>query len=258
MARRTASSPLLIAVLLLGLASNASAADPAEEARVREAGTLVARLHDYGKAANKAEVERALPRFVKLHNELKSSTTRHQLLKAAAGLLRIEELGGTRLAVADAFGRINDPRGAWKALKSHFPSVKVKAAGLLPLRVIQAVGALAPDPAIPALQQLMRKAKDANVARYAIQALGKYGWSKQRVKVLGELLSYLKKLRPGAAAKGSKGGGKAARERYNFLRLTLVAALDELTGQKLRDPEKWLAVHKDNKKRLGTLFTFER
>jgi hypothetical protein len=124
--------------------------------------------------------------------------------------------------------------------------------------VIQAVGALAPEPAVAALQRLMGKAKDANVSRYAIQALGKYGWSKQRVKVLGELLTYLKKLRPGGVAKGSKGGGQAARERYNFLRLTLVAALDELTGQKLRDPEKWLATYKDNKKQLGKLFTFER
>jgi hypothetical protein len=238
--------------------SSGLAADVAEEARMREADALAARLEDCGKNARKVEVEGALPRLVKLHNELQSASARSQLLKAAGDLLGVEELGGTRLAVADAFGRINDPKGAWKVLKLHLPSVKETAAGPLPLRVIQAVGALAPESAISSLERLMGKAKDANVSRYAIQALGKYGWSKQRVKVLGELLGYLKKLQPGGVAKGGKGGGKAARERYDFLRLTLVAALDELTGQKIADPEKWLATYKDHKKQLGELFTFER
>ncbi|MDJ0521028.1 MAG: HEAT repeat domain-containing protein [Planctomycetota bacterium] len=259
MRRRTASSRLLAVVFLLGLVAVASAADPAEDARIREAKTLIERLGTLAKAADKPGVERALPRLVKLHNELKSGSTRAKLQKAAGALLGEESLGGTRLAVADAFGRLNDPKGAWKVLKGYLPATKLTAVGPLPLRVIQAVGALAPDAAIPTLQQLMHKSKDANVSRYAIQALGRYGWSKRRVAVLDELLGFLKRLRPGNVAyKKGQAGGDAARRRYAFLRETLVAALDTLTGRKLGDPDKWLEAYKENKKQLGRLFTFER
>ncbi len=254
-----ARRPILTTLLLLCLAGSARAADPAEEARVREASTLIKRLAEYAAAKQKADVERSLPRLVKLHNELKSKTVRGKLLAAAADLMQNEDLGGARMAVAGALAEVNDPKGAWKHLKGLLPSVKVTASGLLPLRVIQTVGALAPDAALPTLLQLMQKAKDANVARYAIQALGKYGWSKQRVKVLAELLDYLRKLRPGASGgKGGKAGGAEARRRFNFVRETLLVALGELTGQKLLDEDKWLAAHKANKKSLGKLFTFER
>ncbi len=259
MGSRTASNAFAATVLLLCIAGRAHAADPAEEARAREAANLITKIEGFVAAKKKPDIERALPRLVKLHNELKSATVRAKLLKAAAGVMSKDELGATRTAVATALTKVNDPKAAWKELKRFVPSVKVTAAGPFPLSVVQTVGALAPAAAVPTLLGLMSKAKDANVSRYAIQALGKYGWSKQRVRVLQELLSYLKKLRPGGTnAKQGKGGGAAARERYNFLRQTLVVALDELTGQKFADIDKWLAAYKEHKKKLPKLFTFER
>lgn len=259
MRRYAATIRALTCLALLCLAGAAHAADPAEEARMREADTLIAQLAGFAKVKQKPEIERALPRLVKLHNELKSSAVRSKLLKAAADLMANEELGGARMAVAGALAEVNDPKGAYKHLKGLLPSVKVPAAGPLPLRVIQTVGMLAPDAALPALFRLMHKAKDNNVSRYAIQALGKYGWSKQRVKVLAEILDLLRKLRPGGSGgQGGKAGGKAARVRYAFLRQTAVVALDELTGRKLADVDKWLAAHKEYKKKLAQLFTFER
>jgi len=226
---------------------------------VREADTLVQRLGTLADEKNKDEIERVLPRLVKLHNELASRAARAKLLKVVDRLLGDAELGGVRMTAATALGRVNDPAAAWKVLKTYLPTVKDEAVGPFPLSVVQAVGALAPDAALSTLLQLMEKADDTNVSRYAIQALGKYGWSKQRVKVLGELLDHLKRIQPGVGGgQAGKAGGEAARVRFEFLRTTLVAALDELTGQKLADVDKWLAAYKDNKKALAKLFVVER
>jgi len=249
----------LAALAVLVRAAPAQAADPVEEARVAEAENLIARMAEFREARKKADLERAFARLPKVHNELKTAGVRTRLQKALAGVMGDDTLGGTRCLAADTLGRLNDPKGAWKALKPFLPAVKVEAVGPLPLRVIQAVGALAPDAALPSLGKLMEKAKDANVSRYAIGALGKYGWSKRRESVLRDLLDFLRKLRPGKGdPRNVRGVGRAARERYEFLRLSLVAALNELTGQKYDSAEQWLVAHKEHKKSLAKLFTFER
>jgi len=270
-ARRTTSSRaiaalfgLVLLVVSVGAASvgatPAWAGDPVEDARVAEAKNLLEKLAAWTDDANKAKVEKALPKLVKVHNELKTNAMRGKLQKAAGDMLRKDELGAVRMAVADTLGRLNDPKGAYKQLKPHLPAVKVTAAGPFPLRVIQAVGALAPDSAIPTLTKLMQKAKDNNVARFAIQALGKFGWSRSRTKVLTSLAEFLRRLRPGGSdLRKGRAGGQAARVRYDFLQRTLVAALLELTGQKKYDTvDKWLVAWKANKKTPAKLFAFER
>ena len=130
-----ASRSFAATVLLLCLAGRAWAADPAEEARAREAEALITRLAAAVEAHKKPDVERALPRLVKLHNELKSAPVRAKLLKAAAGVMSVEKLGAARMSAADALAKVNDPKAAWKELKRFLPSVKVKAAG--PFQLLQ-------------------------------------------------------------------------------------------------------------------------
>lgn len=250
---------ILAACLALVVVPPADAADPVEDARVAEADNLVARIDAFREAGKKADLQRAFARLPKIHNELKTASARARLQKSLAAVMADESLGGTRCLAADTLGRLNDPKGAWRELKRFLPSDKIEAAEPLALRSIQAVGALAPDAALSSLLKLMKKAKDANVSRYAIGALGKYGWSKRRVSVLKELADFLRKLRPGNVdPRDVRGAGRAARERYEFLRLSLVAALNELTGQEIDTPEKWLDAFKANKKSAGKLFTFER
>lgn len=260
MARATASSSTFFAVLgSLLLASAAYAGDPVEEARVAEAATFLANLETWNEAASKPDIERALPKLEKIHNELQTSSVRDKLQRAAGDLLANEGLGGLLLSVADTCGRLNDPKGMWSILRRHLPSVKDEAVGPLPLRVVQAIGALAPDDAIASLEQIMEKAKDNNASRYAVQALGKYSLSKHRTKVLASLLETLRKLQPGVGGGQGRGGGAAARERYQFLEATFVGALAELTGQKKYDAvEPWLEAYKTHKKKLDELFTSER
>ncbi|MDA1194611.1 MAG: hypothetical protein O2894_05445 [Planctomycetota bacterium] len=254
-----AAALALLPMLFFGPAS-ARAGDPVEDARVAEAETLLERLAAWTEAEDKPSLETALPRVVKSHNELQTKAVRAKLQKAVGELLGIEALGAIRLAAADTLGQLNDPKGAYDELRGHLPSVKEAAVGPVPLRVIQAVGALAPDAAIASLVSLMEKAEDANVSRYAIQALGRYGWSRQRAKVLSSLAEYLRRLRPagGNRTKG-RGGGEEARQRYDFLQQTLVAALRELTGQDTLDTgDKWLEAWDEHKRNPAKLFTFER
>ena len=253
------SAAILAAGLLLAGADRACAGDPVEDARIAEAENLLERITTFQGAKKKADLERALNRVPKVHNELKTGSMRTKLQKALGLVMKDEALGGTRSVAADTLGRLNDPKGSWGVLKKQLPSVKVEAAGPFELRVIQAVGLLAPDAAISSLLTLMGKAKDANVSRYAIQALGNYGFSKRRTTVLSDLCKALRKLRPGGTdPRLSRGGGRAARERYNFLQLSFVSALNELTGQNHDSADKWLEVYKAGKKDLGSLFTFEK
>ncbi len=248
----------LIACALLLFAAPVQAGDPVEEARIRDAENALSVLANLEKAKDKARLAEALANLEKMHNALKTDSMRGKIQSAIGGLIKSDDLGAVRMKAADSLGRLNDPRGAYAQLKGHLPAVKVTAAGPLPLRVIQAVGSLAPDAAIAPLKRLMEKAKDANVSRYAIQALGKYGWSKKRVSILKDMGSFLTKLRPGVGPKGGRGGGRKARERYSFLSGTLTAALNELTGQELVSAEEWLALYKANKKSPKKLFKVDR
>jgi hypothetical protein len=256
-ALRATACILGIAVACLP-AGEALAADPAEEARIAEAENLIGVLERFAEATDKQGLAGALPRIVKSHNELKTDSVRRKLQAALGGVLGGDALGAVRMKAADALGRLNDPPGAWKHLRRHLPSVREKACGPFPLRVIQAVGALAPDAAITSLERLMEDAKDANVSRYAIQALGKYGWSKKRVRVLEDVARYLQKLRPGGGGGGRTGRGASSRQRYDFLRATITAALNELTGQELVSADAWIELYEANKKTPKKLFKVQR
>lgn len=243
---------------LLVLAGPARAGDPAEEARVRDAENALSVLARLEEQRDKPGLSAAFAKLVKVHNELRTDAMRGRIQAALGDLVGNDDLGAVCMKAADALGRLNDPKGAYNQLRRHLPPVKLEAAGPLPLRVIQAVGALAPEAAIGSLVRLMEKAKDANVSRHAIQALGKYGWSKKRVSILKELGGFLLKLRPGVVGPGGKGGGREARDRYDFLSGTLTAALNELTGQELVGPDEWLALYKANKKTPKKLFKVDR
>ena len=237
----------------------ALAGDPVEDARIATTETLLERLATFRVEKKRPDLERALARVPKAHNGLKTNAVRAKLRAELGRVMGDEALGSTRAVAAGTLGELNDPKGAWKVLKPFLPKLKLEAAGPFPLRVIQAVGQVACEASIASLLKLMEKAKDPNVSRYAIGALGKYGWSKRRASVLSDLVEFLRKLRPGGTdPRKSRGGGQAARERYNFLQLSLVAAMNELTGQKFDSADKWLAAYKDNKKALAKLFTFER
>jgi hypothetical protein len=248
------------ALLLLGPWAAARAEDPLEAGRVLAAEHLLEVFATFLEADRGPEAAEAFPRLVEAHNTLRTEPVRRRILASLAEALDQEALGlDVRLQAADALGRVNDADGAWKHLKRHVPDRREEAAGPLPLRVLQAVGALAPDGALKVLTDLMEKAEDANVSRHAIQALGKYGWSKRRVKVLEALVDAMRRLRPGGLdPRKGRGGGEAVRERFAFLQETFVAALDELTGREIGSVDGWFAAVEAHRRDLEALFLVER
>lgn len=243
---------LLLIALHSGLAHGE---DPLEALRQEDVATCVGRLGAARLQAQKDQVRPLLDEAVALHNLLASDTHRRRLQAAVGALLGDESMGGARLDAADALGRFKDPDGAYRQLRPHLPGVRDEAASPLAIRVLDAVGALAPDAAAAVLTDLMQKAADVNVARHAIQALGGYGWSRRRLKVLDSLLETLRRLRPaGPDARSGRGSGAGSRERYNALQPALVEAMNRLTGQQLAGPDQWFALAEAHKKDLEPIF----
>ena len=65
-------------------------------------------------------------------------------------------------------------------------------------------------------------------------------------------------LAPGQSRPGDRGANPELRRLWQALNEEIVTALNTLTGRKVPDIEGWYKLHKDNKKRLGKLFTRPR
>lgn len=256
---RPTSVPLLLVAIAVGGAA-AWAEDPLEKVRIEDAQSLLARIGTLHEAKDRAALEAELPGLVRLHNELLHTGMRSKLQAAAGDLVGDEELGALRLLAVDALAQLKDPDGAWKQLRPHVPAPADETVPQLGLRVLDAVGRLAPHAAIPSLVALMEKGKDLNAARYAAAALGGYGWSKKRAKVLGELGTQLRRLRPGGleASPDGRGAGQALRERYDALGATILDALNRLTGQRIDGPDQWLEALEKAEKDPESLFRNRR
>ncbi len=235
---------------LLSLCVEAAVADDAD--RKAETKALVNVIKEIRKQKDATALGKALERAVSLHNNLTSNTERHSLQHVVGQVLTDKNMGADRIAAAEALGKLNDPKGAFKHLKRALPTAKTEAAGPVELAALKALASVASDSSIPSLLELMRKAKDHNVAKHAISALGSFGSSKKRVTVLEEMGAFLRLVRP-RRGKGTRIGA-ATRARWNALRSPLLSSLNRLTGQNQKSADGWIALLKDFKKTLKKLF----
>mgnify|MGYP001813754465 FL=1 len=249
----------LIALLVFGVtvwpgidARGAGAGDPELEATAQGLAEQIATLRTEKDSSAMAE---ALRTFVRVHNELESKTLRHDLQHAVGKVLKDRRMGAARELAAEALGQIDDPKGGYNHLKRMLPSRKTEEVTPLELAVLRSVGNLRRDSAIKTLLELMAKAKDREVSKEAISALGGYGGSKRRVTILKELVTYMQRTQPHYTP--GKRISQAARERWNVLRGPLLSALNRLTGQQLSSPEDWASLYRSNKRNLKVLFSDE-
>lgn len=196
----------------------------------------------------------ALKHLVLLHNASKSKRDRQRLVSAAGDVLHNEELGSARSAAADALGRLNDDRAAFKELRRALPSCKTTTVGPLGLRVINAVGYLAPDAGAGPLTELAEKSADPNAAIHAVRALGGYGYSKHRERIFKDLLKRAKARAPGRTRPGDKAGSAELRRLWQRLSGEVVTALNALTGQTVPDLAGWDKLVRQHKKNISKLF----
>ena len=124
--------------------------------------------------------------------------------------------------------------------------------GQLGLAVLEAARVLAAEGARNELEKLVAKGKDLKAAGIAVRALGAYGFSKKRIKVLDFLVAQLRRIQPGTNRARID---RTDRERYDTLSPHFIAALNQLTGRTYRSTEVWLDRYDQAKRDLDALFT---
>ena len=245
-----------IATLLLLLAAPlAWSAPPALPTTVEP---FLVKLNALAEAKDNLALAPALKHLVKLHNASRSKKERTALVKAAGAVLRNKDLGSARCEAADALGRLNDDKAAFQQLSKALPSVKDRTVDALGLRVVGAIGYLAPDAGVNPLLHIAEKAADPNAAIHAVRALGGFGYSKHRARILTTLLKRSKARAPGQSRPGDRGANPELRRMWQQLSGEIVTALNVLTGRKVPDIEGWYALHKEHKKKVEKLFTRPR
>lgn len=191
-----------------------------------------------------------LKRIATLYPDASEADKKLLATEAGAGLKSKSE--SVQLAALDALKGTKDGEAAWKAgLKGELPDVKAETAKPLELKVLEALQELHPDGAVQPLIALLQKAKDPKVAGAALQALGGYERSKQRVAILEELVKILRNAKPGRASGGQQ---SAPTPRWTEMEPKATPALNALTGQSVADLDTWFQMVEENKKRPAALF----
>jgi hypothetical protein len=244
------------ALLLLGATAQTARTDETE--RIAQAVALAEKLDTLRKAQERPALETELGKVAALHNALDDKPTRARLQVAVGDVLNDEALAATRLKAADVLGEMHDEK-VWTQLKRAWPATDLEAALPIHLRVVAAAGKVAAPASVTPLLELARKAKDTNLVRAAMEALGGFGWAKNRVSILldlGELIP----LTDGASGGGARGAKVSADSAaaWRALKPTLLKALNDLTGRAEAVLESWTALLKQNKKNPEALFVRER
>jgi hypothetical protein len=224
-----------------------AADDPAQAVKAKE---LLAELAGFRKAKDAAGFQGKLSALVSLHNELENKGTKGKLQKELGAGLKTKGLDGAYLAIIGAIAELNDSKGAYKQLGKQLPNAKLEEITDVHKAALEATGKLAPDGALKALLELGEKAKCREAAIGAISALGNFKGSKKRVTVLEGLIKLVMRFMPPRGVQA----GEETIKRWNELAPALFGALQQLTGQKIGDPDEWINLWRENKKKPDAIF----
>jgi hypothetical protein len=253
---RRLSCALFTALTAAFAPGHAAHADETE--RVVQAKALADKLDALRKAQDKTPLEAELAKVAALHNALDDKPMRARLQAAVGDVLADEPLGAVRLKAADVLGEIHDEK-VWTQLKRAWPTADLETALPLHLRVVASAGKVAAAASVTPLLDLAKKAKDPNLVRASVEALGGFGWAKNRVSILLDLGGLIPLTEGGAA--GGVRGAKVSPESaaaWRELKPALLKALNALTGRSEAALEAWTALLKEHKKKPEDLFVRER
>jgi hypothetical protein len=256
--RRIRSLPCALAFALIAAFVFGREARADETERIAQAKALAEKIDALRKAQEKAPLEAELAKVAALHNALDDKPTRARLQAAVGDVLAEEPLGAVRLKAADVLGDLHDEK-VWTQLKRAWPATDIEAALPVHLRAIAASGKVAAASSVTPLLDLAKKAKDPNLVRASVEALGGFGWAKNRVSILldlGGLIPLTEGGTPGGV-RGAKVSPESAAA-WRELKPTLLKALNALTGRSETALESWTALLKEKKKDPEALFIRER
>ena len=234
---------------------------PAFAAETTRAPDYVKVLRGHVKAKDADAIKRDLDDIARAYPTEESKLTRKRMLGAVGSALRMRN-ETIQSAALDAFEEMKDP-AAWKhygsllskPFKDRFPRLSSQA--------MDVTRALTPERAVGRLLTIARKSKNLAAAAKAVETLGAYGSSKQRAKILGEIIAVTRKEKPGIRGRdntvvyGPRATGEQARNRWQALAGPMVEAANELTGQDYASPEDWFSVWRDYKRKPAALFENE-
>ncbi len=173
-------------------------------------------------------------------------------LQPLADAVRQTKFARIRPTALQALFDTRDGENAWKVLKSAYPKDNVEDASKFNVEVVKAVGTLHPEAAVDTLLLTLRSAKQAEMSVGAALALGKYHTSKQRERILGEVVKTAKTLNP--AGDGKTKVTPEAQARWDAIHGPIGKGLDELTGTTVGDAVEWIKKVDDAKGNLKSLF----
>ena len=174
-----------------------------------------------------------------LHNALDDKPMRARLQAAVGDVLAEEALAATRLKAADVLGDLHDEK-VWTPAEARVAGADLEAALPLHLRVVAAAGKVAACASVTPLLDLAKKAKDPNLVRASVEALGGFGWAKNRVTILLDLGGLIPLTEGGTP--GGVRGAKVSPES--------AAAWRELEAHALEGPER---AHRPRRNRARVL-----
>jgi hypothetical protein len=218
----------------------------------------VVELEQAVKAGSEARIVEAcdkLPELVRTANAAAGvSNLGHPTASALFGkLVKQTKLPDARKRALRALVEIGDGEQGWSALRASYPGPDSADASKFDLEIVKAVGDLHADGGIDSLLQTLRYAKRLDLAVTAAESLGSYHPSKQRERVLREVVSVAKAMRP-LPAGAKTPSPKEVVDRWEGLRTALGPALDRLTGASLVDVDAWIEKVESTKGSLAGLF----
>ena len=259
--------PLLLVALTLATPASADdsasvpPAAPTASLNRADAEALVKglRLHLRQKDGDaiKADLERIAGAYA--HVEHKAARTHMRDAVGKTLRFRNEDI---QSAALDAFADMNDP-AAWKHYRSLLGKPFKKNFPRLSSEAMDLTRNLTPDGAVLPLITILKKSKNLAAAAKALHTLGAYGESRQRSRILGEIIAVTLKEKPGMRGRdntvvyGPRASGEGTRNRWQALSHRMVTAANELTGQDLSSPDDWFQAWRSNKREPDELFDLD-
>lgn len=247
------ASPLaiLVAALLVCLAGPSARAE--EDAAGKELLDRITSLHKTGEIG---QLQGAIEEVPAVYQAEGAAPLQPKLRGLLGKIAKDKKMAAARITAVRTLGELEDPKHAWKEISSLLPTTKVEEASELDFEVVRVAGKLAQGKASKPLLELVKKGKDAKLAGDAARALGGYRADvKGRVKILEELVSLGRRLRPGTST--DKATSPVATERWGHIGPGITAGLNGLTGREVSDFAGWETLYDENKSKLKSLFPAE-
>lgn len=253
LARRLALVAALAAVPSFFPAAHAAppVAEPGTDA-ASQVKAILLEMETALKAKDEGTITTAAKKLPPLYKSTQDGALRSSIAKGLGAVVKQNKMTTARKAALDALVETEDGKEAWKAIQGAYPADDVEDQERWNVDFVKAVGLLHPDGAIDKLLETFAKAKQSDFAGAAVAALGNYNESKQRERILTEIVKAGKNMVPSRSKTANPSPEASAR--WGVVSEKIGKALDQLTGDSVGDPVEWFKKFDEGKKNIKAMF----